>query len=98
MLHSGRVEGRPPAALVVLGELQVEALAVHARGDVAGAGLGVKPAAQRVQHAFIREHRAPGEAERRHEEAAASPTTRSLVRLTRTSAPVRMLGARRGFC
>jgi hypothetical protein len=42
MLHSARVEGRPPAPLVVLRQLQVEALAVHAYRDVADAGPGVE--------------------------------------------------------
>ena len=57
------VERRAPAALVVLGQLQVEALAVHPNGYVADAGPGVEPGAQRVQGKIVREHRAPGEAD-----------------------------------
>src|SRR5262245_12374216 len=48
-LHAGRVERRAPAALVVLRQLEVEALAVHPHGDVADAGPGVQPGAQRPE-------------------------------------------------
>ncbi len=34
VLHPGRVEGRSPAALVVLRELEIVALTVHPHGDV----------------------------------------------------------------
>jgi hypothetical protein len=44
---------------------------VHPDRDVADAGPGVEPGAQRVQRAVIRGHGAPGEAERRSEELAA---------------------------
>src|SRR5262249_20745402 len=70
VLHSGRVEGRAPASVVVLGQLEVEALAVHPHGDVADAGPGVEPGAERPQRSVVRAHRAPGEAERRKEESA----------------------------
>src|SRR5262245_60842447 len=40
MLHSRRVERRPPAALVVTGELKVEALVGHADCYVSDAGPG----------------------------------------------------------
>ena len=43
VLHAGRVEGRAPAALVVLRQLQIEALAVHPYGHAADAGPGVEP-------------------------------------------------------
>src|SRR5215471_19338818 len=54
-----------------MGQLEIEALAVHAHGDVADAGPGVEPGPERVQRAIVRGHRAPGEAERRYEESAA---------------------------
>ena len=38
MFHAGGVEGRAPAELVVLRQLQVVALTVHARADVADSG------------------------------------------------------------
>ena len=38
MLHPGRVEGGPPAPLVVTGELEIVALTRHAGGDRADAG------------------------------------------------------------
>ena len=38
VLHPGRVERRPPAALVALAQLEVEALAMHPHGDAADAG------------------------------------------------------------
>src|SRR5437899_8978039 len=38
VLHPGRVERGPPASLVVLSQLLVVALAVHAHGDVANPG------------------------------------------------------------
>src|SRR5262249_18439386 len=71
VLHPGRVKGRPPAAVVVLRQLQVEALAVHPGGDPADAGPRVEPRAQRPERAVVRGQRAPGEAERRPEELAA---------------------------
>jgi hypothetical protein len=37
VLHPGRVEGRAPPALVVLSQLEVEALPVHPDGDVPAA-------------------------------------------------------------
>src|SRR5438552_8086414 len=48
VLHPGRVERRTPSLLVVPGELKVVALARHADSDVADAGPGVEPGAQRV--------------------------------------------------
>jgi hypothetical protein len=70
VLHPGRVEGRAPAALVVLGQLEVEALVVHAHGDVADAGPGVEQGAEGVESAVVRRHRAPGEAKRCHQQLA----------------------------
>ena len=37
VLHAGRIEGSSPAALVVAGELKVEALVRHADGDATNA-------------------------------------------------------------
>jgi len=71
VLHAGRVERGAPVSLMVLRQLEVEALTVHARGDVADAGPGVEPGAHRPERAVVRGHREPGEAERRHEESAA---------------------------
>jgi len=64
VLHSRRVERRPPAALVVLRELEVVALVRHADGDVADVSPGVEPGAERVERAIVRVHRAPSEADR----------------------------------
>jgi hypothetical protein len=47
------LEGRAPAALVVLRQLEVEPLAVHPDGDMADAGPGVQPGAQRVERAIV---------------------------------------------
>jgi hypothetical protein len=43
MFHAGHVKAGAPAALVVLGQLQIEALAVHPDRDVADARPGVEP-------------------------------------------------------
>lgn len=51
-----------PAALVVLRELEVEAEAVHADGDMADADPGVEPGAQGLEGSAIRRPREPGEA------------------------------------
>jgi len=50
VLHPRRVEGGPPAALVVLGQLEIVALAVHPGGDSPDAGPGVEPCAERPAH------------------------------------------------
>src|SRR5213593_4460374 len=63
VLHPGRVEGRPPAPLVVLSQLQIVALTVHPHGDVADAGPRIEPGAERVERAVVRGHRAPSEAD-----------------------------------
>src|SRR5262249_2204184 len=63
VFHPGRVEGRSPPALVVLGQLQVVALAVHAHGDVADTGPGVEPGVECPESPVIRGTRKPGEAE-----------------------------------
>ena len=68
VLHSGGVKGRAPAALVVLSQSQVEALAVHVHGDMSDAR-----ARSRAKHAGRRARgrhgEAPAEAEGGREEA-----------------------------
>ena len=56
VLHPGRVERRAPSSLVVLRQLEVEieTLTVHPHGDVADAGPGVEPGAQRPERAVVR--------------------------------------------
>ena len=71
MLHAGRVERRAPATVVILRQLEVEALAVHSDGNVADAGPGVEPRAHRPERAVVRGHRARGESDCRPEELAA---------------------------
>jgi hypothetical protein len=71
VLHPGRVEGRPPAPLVILSELEIVALAVHSDSNAADAGPGAQPRPQRLQRAVVRGHSAAGEPDRRHEEPAA---------------------------
>ena len=63
MLHAGRVEVGTLAALVVLRQLQIEALAVQPDDDMADARPGVEPLPQRPQRAVIRGPRKAGEAE-----------------------------------
>jgi hypothetical protein len=71
MLHPGRVERRPPAALVVPRELEVRALVGHADGNASDAGPGVEPGSQRPERAVRRRAREAGEAECCPEESAA---------------------------
>src|SRR6185369_5862068 len=71
VLHARRVKRGAPASVVILSELKVVALAMHPHGDVPDAFPRVQPGAKRVQRAIVREHRTPGEAERRHQESAA---------------------------
>ena len=47
MLHAGRVERRPPPALVVAGELKVEALVGHADGDTSDPGPRIEVGAEK---------------------------------------------------
>ena len=58
-------------SLVQVRELKVVALARHPHGDVADAGPGVEPGAQRVERTIVREHRAPGKPKRCHEQPTA---------------------------
>jgi len=65
VFHARRVERGAPSSLVVLRQLKVEALTVHPDGDVADAGPGVEPKAERVQRAIGRRHRAAVQSDRR---------------------------------
>jgi hypothetical protein len=64
VLHAGCVEGRAPAAIVVLRQQEIVALAVHANGDVADAGPGVEPGAKGPERAVVGRPGKPDEAER----------------------------------
>jgi hypothetical protein len=70
MLHPRRVEGRTPAALVIAGELKVEALVGHADRDAPDASLGVEVGAKDMESPVS--GRKPGEAEGGSQELAAS--------------------------
>src|SRR5262249_31921829 len=59
VLHARRVERRAPASVVVLRQLEVEALAVRPRGDVADAGPGVEPGAERPEGVVAGRGRGP---------------------------------------
>ena len=52
-------------AFVLLGQLEIVALAVHPNGDAADTGPGVEPRPERPERAVVRGHRASYEAERR---------------------------------
>jgi len=71
VLHPGRVEGRSPPALVVLSQLEVEALPVHPDGDVTDAAPGVEPDSERVEGAAVERVREPSEPECCPQELAA---------------------------
>src|SRR5262249_6411417 len=47
VLHPGRVERGAPASLVVLRQLEIEALVVHPSGHAPGPGPGIEPGAER---------------------------------------------------
>jgi hypothetical protein len=61
----------PTASLVVLSQLQVEALPVHPNRDSPDAIPGIQVALEGPEGSIIRGQGAPGEAERREEESAA---------------------------
>src|SRR3989442_8112848 len=70
-VYPSRVERRPPAALVVARELEVEALVRHADRDPSDAGPGVQPGSQRPEGAVIGRPGEAGEAECCSQELAA---------------------------
>jgi hypothetical protein len=72
VLGPARVERRPPAAFVVLRQLEVVALARHADRDPANAGPGVEPGAESPQGAGVGRAREPDEAECCSQESAAA--------------------------
>ena len=71
MLHPGRVEGGAPAALVVLSQLQIEALSVHSNSDVPDARPRVEPGTQPPECTVVGEHGESGETDCCTEELAA---------------------------
>src|SRR5262249_56164388 len=70
-LHAERVERRAPASVVVLGQLQVVALAMHAHGNAPDPRPRVEPRAQCPERTVVGGHGAPGEADRRTEKLPA---------------------------
>ena len=71
VLHAGRVERRPPAALVIARELKIEALVRHADGDASNASPGVELRAESVEPAMLGRARKSGKADCCTEELAA---------------------------
>src|SRR5262247_1976722 len=71
VLRPGRVEGRTPAAVVVLGQLEVVALPMHAHRDAPDSGPRVEPRAQTPERAVVRGHGERGESKRGDEQAPA---------------------------
>src|SRR5438445_9571177 len=67
VLDTTRVERGAPAPLVILGQLQIVALPVHPRGDVADAAPGVEPAVEGVElgGAWLEASEAEGHGEKR---------------------------------
>src|SRR2546428_4673524 len=59
VLHPGRVERGSPALLVILSQLQIEALPVHPHRDVPNPG----PRAESVECTVVGGHGAPGESD-----------------------------------
>src|SRR5262245_18161668 len=53
MFHASGVERRAPASIVVLSQLEVEALTVHSGGYVTDAGPRVEPGAQGPERAVV---------------------------------------------
>src|SRR5690348_9874608 len=70
VLHPRGVEGRSPAALVILRELEIVALTVHPHRDMANPSPRVEPGAKGPERPIIRGHGAPGEADSSTEELA----------------------------
>jgi len=71
MFHAGSEERGPPTALVVLSQLQIEALACIPHRDVPNPGPRVEPHAQSMKRAVVGGHRAPGEADSSTQKLAA---------------------------
>ena len=67
VLRAGVEEARTD----ISGELKIEALMRHPDSNVPDTGPRVEPGAEGVERAVVRGYRAPGEAERRHQEPAA---------------------------
>ena len=71
MLHSGRVEGRALAPLVIPRELQIVALAGHPHGQPSNPRPSVEVQAEGVEDAVVRGQGARGESEGCHQQPAA---------------------------
>jgi hypothetical protein len=65
------IEGRPPASVIVLSQLEIVALAVHPYRYSSDACPRIQPCAKCPQGAVVGGHRAPGEANSRAPELAA---------------------------
>jgi hypothetical protein len=65
------IEGRPPASVIVLSQLEIVALAVHPYRYSSDACPRIQPCAKCPQGAVVGGHRAPGEANSRAQELAA---------------------------
>jgi len=70
VLHPGRIEGRSPASLVILSQLQIVVLAVHADSDVPNDTPGVQPSAKCPEGPVIRGHGARDEPDSSTQELA----------------------------
>jgi hypothetical protein len=53
MLHPGRAKRRPPASLVVLSQLQIEALAVHPHRNAPNPSPRVQPGAENMDGSVL---------------------------------------------
>src|SRR5215471_4725924 len=71
VLHARRVEGRTPALVVILGQLQVVALTMHAHRNAPDPRPRVEPRAQCPERTVVGGHGAPGESYSRSQELAA---------------------------
>jgi len=71
VLHSRRVERRAPTPVIVLGQLQIVALAMHPHGHSPDAGPRVQPGTQRPESAVIRGQRKRGKSDCCPQELAA---------------------------
>jgi len=71
VFHARRVERGAPAALIVLGQLEVEALTVHPHRDSADTIPGIQVTPKGPECTVIGRHREGGESDSRTKELAA---------------------------
>src|SRR5215467_7163063 len=83
VLHARRVEGRAPALVVILSQLQVAALAMHTHRNAPDPRPRVQPRAQCPERTVVGGHGAPGESYSRSEKLAALVGHALLDHLTR---------------